>query len=95
MLVLVLVGLVALLLTGAVWVALDYGAAADAALRGPIMLYAFVSTLIFSAFAYGVWRIVRNRFLRPVNTVANDIRTLIETKRLERGLRIPDTHDLG
>jgi len=94
MLVLGLVALVALSLTGAVWVALEYGAAADATLRGPIMLYAFVSTLIFSGFAYGVWRIVRNRFLRPVTSVANDIRTLIETKQLERGLRIPDEHDL-
>jgi DNA polymerase-3 subunit epsilon len=94
MLVLGLVGVAALLLTGAVWVALDYGAAADATLRGPIMLYAFVSTLIISGFAYGVWRIVRNRFLRPLTSVANDIRTLIETKQLERGLRIPDEHEL-
>ncbi len=87
-----LVGLVAILLVGAVWVALDYGAAADAALRGPIMLYAFVATLIFSTFAYGAWRIIRNRLLRPVTSIANDIRTLIETKQLERGLRAPDEH---
>ncbi len=89
-----LVGLVALLMIGAVWVALDYGASADAQLRGPIMLYAFASTVIFAGFAYGVWRFVRNRFVRPLVSVTNDIHTLVETKQLERGLRVPNLHEL-
>ncbi len=90
-----LVALVLALLIGMTIVALRYSGPAVEHVRGPVMLFAFGGTVLFALAVLAVWRALNRRMLAPLGSVARDVRTLLETKQMERGLRLPAKHGLG
>ncbi|MDX1656783.1 MAG: PAS domain-containing protein, partial [Candidatus Competibacteraceae bacterium] len=83
------------LLIGSLAVALSYGGAGAEGARGPLMLFALFGSLGFVVVTVFFWRILVRGLLRPLEVVAREVRTLTQSKQLDRPLRVPEGQRLG
>ncbi len=88
-------GLTVILLTTAYIVAVRYAGPAAEAVRLPLLLLAFFGSLIFVLALVMLRWDCRRCWLRPVEVMARDVSILLQTKQVDRALRIPEHHQLG
>lgn len=64
--------------------------------HGPeLMLYCFVSALLLGFAAAAVWWRMDRVTFRPLASLTRDLQTLLQAKRIDRPLRVPERHDLA
>jgi len=91
----ILGGLVVFLLTTAYLMAVGYAGPAAEAVRLPLLLLAFFGSLGF-ILALVILRWDSQRcWWRPLDALARDLCILLQTKQVDRSLRIPSYHRLG
>ncbi|NJN45234.1 MAG: hypothetical protein HC808_00580 [Candidatus Competibacteraceae bacterium] len=91
----ILGGLTVTLLTTAFIMAVGYAGPAAEAVRLPLLLLAFFGSLVF-VLALVMLRWDSQRcWLRPLDALARDLHVLLQTKQVDRSLRIPANHRLG
>lgn len=88
-----LVGLIIALLIGGVVIALRY-AGPETEARGPVMLYAFLGSVVFALVILFLWRDLNRGILQPLGALARDLDTLLQARQIDRSLRIPPGHHL-
>jgi len=87
-----LVGIV--LLIGQAYVVLQAAGDAADAIRNSLLLFTFFGSLALVAAAVGVWLLFERGTYRPLRNIGRDIETLLEAKRIDRSLRVPEDHKL-
>jgi len=91
----ILGGLTATLLTTAFIMAVSYAGPAADALRLPLLLLAFFGSLAFVLVLVMLRWDSQRCWLGPLDALARDLRILLQTKQVDRALRVPDKHRLG